>query len=151
MGRRSWSPAGMATGHRVDAAGSGTGPYRHARQLRTCCRRSLEIGMTRRSRCTKYSRSRRKRANLFRTSLAFFSNGLLCLPWWQIVLATLLLTHATIISVSVYPSPLSGASRARAASGRQPWFPLLAVADDGYGDRSLGGSTPQASREVRDR
>jgi stearoyl-CoA desaturase (delta-9 desaturase) len=45
---------------------------------------------------------RRKRANLFRTSLDFFSNGLLRLPWWQIVLATLLLTHATIISVTVY-------------------------------------------------
>jgi stearoyl-CoA desaturase (delta-9 desaturase) len=39
---------------------------------------------------------------VFRTSLAFFSNGLLYLPWWQIVLATLLLTHVTIISVTVY-------------------------------------------------
>jgi stearoyl-CoA desaturase (delta-9 desaturase) len=39
---------------------------------------------------------------VFRTSLAFFSNGLLGLPWWQIVLATLLLTHVTIISVTVY-------------------------------------------------
>ena len=39
---------------------------------------------------------------MFRTSLAFFSNGLLGLPWWQIVLATLLLTHVTIISVTVY-------------------------------------------------
>lgn len=39
---------------------------------------------------------------MFRTSLAFLSNGLLCLLWWQILLATLVLTHATIISVTVY-------------------------------------------------
>jgi stearoyl-CoA desaturase (delta-9 desaturase) len=45
---------------------------------------------------------RRKRINVFRPSLAFFSNGLLYLAWWQIVLATLVLTHVTIISVTVY-------------------------------------------------
>lgn len=39
---------------------------------------------------------------MFRTSLDFFSNGLLGLSWWQIVLTTLLLTHVTIISVTVY-------------------------------------------------
>ena len=39
---------------------------------------------------------------MFRPSMEFFSNGLLYLTWWQIVLATLVLTHITIISVTVY-------------------------------------------------
>ncbi|CAB3772294.1 DesA family fatty acid desaturase [Paraburkholderia humisilvae] len=39
---------------------------------------------------------------MFRLSLAFLSNGLLYLAWWQIVLVTLILTHVTIISVTVY-------------------------------------------------
>ncbi|NMM03022.1 acyl-CoA desaturase [Paraburkholderia sp. RP-4-7] len=34
--------------------------------------------------------------------LAFFSNGLLSLSWWQTVLAVLVLTHVTIITVTVY-------------------------------------------------
>jgi stearoyl-CoA desaturase (delta-9 desaturase) len=39
---------------------------------------------------------------LFITSLAFLSHGLLSLLWWQILLATLVLTHVTIVSVTVY-------------------------------------------------
>ncbi|ABE33352.1 DesA family fatty acid desaturase [Paraburkholderia xenovorans] len=35
-------------------------------------------------------------------SLAFLSGGLLALSWWQIVLATLVSTHITIVSVTVY-------------------------------------------------
>jgi stearoyl-CoA desaturase (delta-9 desaturase) len=44
----------------------------------------------------------RKKTDLFSTSLAFLSNGLLSLLWWQTLLATLVLTHATIVSVTVY-------------------------------------------------
>ncbi|WP_408238933.1 DesA family fatty acid desaturase [Paraburkholderia dipogonis] len=47
-------------------------------------------------------RCRRKKVNLFDTSLAFLSDGLLALSGWQILLATLISTHVTIISVTVY-------------------------------------------------
>jgi stearoyl-CoA desaturase (delta-9 desaturase) len=39
---------------------------------------------------------------LFATPLTFFSHGVLSLSWWQILLTTLVLTHVTIISVTVY-------------------------------------------------
>ncbi|WP_341315745.1 fatty acid desaturase [Paraburkholderia sp. IMGN_8] len=39
---------------------------------------------------------------MFIPSLAFFSHGLLSLLWWQILLTTLVLTHITIVSVTVY-------------------------------------------------
>ncbi|BDC43775.1 aminotransferase [Paraburkholderia terrae] len=39
---------------------------------------------------------------MFTSSLTFFSHGLLSLTWWQILLTTLLLTHVTIVSVTVY-------------------------------------------------
>jgi stearoyl-CoA desaturase (delta-9 desaturase) len=39
---------------------------------------------------------------VFATPLTFFSHGVLALPWWQILLTTLALTHVTIISVTVY-------------------------------------------------
>ena len=39
---------------------------------------------------------------LLSTSLEFFSNGLLDFLWWQPLLATLISTHVTIISVTVY-------------------------------------------------
>lgn len=39
---------------------------------------------------------------MFTTSLAFFSHGLLSLLWWQILLATLVSTHVTIVSVTLY-------------------------------------------------
>ncbi|MFM0730468.1 fatty acid desaturase [Paraburkholderia sediminicola] len=39
---------------------------------------------------------------MFIASLAFLSHGLLSLLWWQILLATLVLTHVTIVSVTVY-------------------------------------------------
>jgi stearoyl-CoA desaturase (Delta-9 desaturase) len=45
---------------------------------------------------------REKKVHLFSASLAFFSNGLLSLSWWQTLLVTLVLTHVTIISVTVY-------------------------------------------------
>jgi stearoyl-CoA desaturase (delta-9 desaturase) len=34
--------------------------------------------------------------------MTFFSHGLLSLQWWQILLTTSLLTHVTIVSVTVY-------------------------------------------------
>lgn len=39
---------------------------------------------------------------MYTNFLAFFSNGLLSLSWWQTVLAVLVLTHVTIITVTVY-------------------------------------------------
>jgi stearoyl-CoA desaturase (Delta-9 desaturase) len=39
---------------------------------------------------------------LFSTSLAFFSHGLSAFPWWKVLLVTLMSTHITIISVTVY-------------------------------------------------
>ena len=46
--------------------------------------------------------ARRKKVHLFSNSIAFLSDGLLSLFWWQILLATLISTHVTIISVTVY-------------------------------------------------
>jgi stearoyl-CoA desaturase (delta-9 desaturase) len=43
-----------------------------------------------------------KRVQLLSTPLEFFSNGLLYLSWWQTLLLTLISTHVTIISVTVY-------------------------------------------------
>src|SRR5438128_12537480 len=39
---------------------------------------------------------------------------------------------------------LSGAPRPRLAPDRQPFFPFLAMAHDGYGDQGMGCHTPQA-------
>ncbi|MFM0290907.1 fatty acid desaturase [Paraburkholderia megapolitana] len=39
---------------------------------------------------------------MLNASLAFLSHGMLAFSWWQIVLATLAVTHVTIISVTVY-------------------------------------------------
>ncbi|MEZ0602513.1 acyl-CoA desaturase [Paraburkholderia sp. IW21] len=36
------------------------------------------------------------------TSIAFFSHGILSLLWWQVLLVTLVLTHVTIVSVTIY-------------------------------------------------
>jgi stearoyl-CoA desaturase (delta-9 desaturase) len=39
---------------------------------------------------------------LLNSSLEFFANGLLDFSWWQILLFTLVMTHITIIGVTVY-------------------------------------------------
>src|ERR1700712_3324794 len=39
---------------------------------------------------------------LLNSSLEFLANGLLNLTWWQILLSTLVMTHITIIGVTVY-------------------------------------------------
>ena len=43
-----------------------------------------------------------KKVLVFNASLAFLSHGVLAFSWWQIALATLIVTHITIISVTVY-------------------------------------------------
>jgi stearoyl-CoA desaturase (delta-9 desaturase) len=79
--------------HRTDASYE----FRHAEGLARCAIRligSETFGSA--LRCC------RKKANLFSTSLAFLSDGLLALSGWQILLATLISTHVTIVSVTVY-------------------------------------------------
>jgi len=44
----------------------------------------------------------RKKVPLLSSLVGFLSNGVLDLLWWQILLATVVLTHITIVSVTVY-------------------------------------------------
>ena len=47
------------------------------------------------------------------------------------------------------PAPASSASRARVASGREPFLSTVAVADDRHGDKGMGCRSPQAPCDVR--
>ena len=73
-------------------------------------------------------------------------SGLLDLPWWGYVLATLGMTHVTIVSITIYLHRQSGAPGARPASRAGAFLPVLALAHHGDRDRGVGGGAPQASR-----
>ena len=64
--------------------------------------------------------------------LDWLQNGLLALSGWQLVVMTLVLTHITIVSVTVYLHRHS-AHRALDLHPALAHFPLLAVDDDRHG------------------
>ena len=78
-------------------------------------------------------------------------SGLLDLPWWGYVLVALGADADHHRGGHDLPAPLPGAPRARPASGREPFLPLLAVAHHRHGHQGVGGDPSQAPRQVRDR
>ena len=72
--------------------------------------------------------------------------GVFDLPWWGYVVYALVGHPHHDRRRHHLPAPLPGAPRARSASGRQPFLPLLAVAHHRHGHQELDRDPPQAPR-----
>lgn len=70
--------------------------------------------------------------------LEFFSHGLLNLSYWQIAIYTLAVTHITIIGVTVYLHRCQAHRALELHPIVSHFFPALVMANNGYGDGSVG-------------
>lgn len=80
--------------------------------------------------------------------LSFLSDGLLGASWWQIVAFTLIVTHITILGVTIYLHR-SQAHRGLDMHPAVAHFFRLAVADHWHGHQGVGGHPLQAPRPLR--
>ena len=84
--------------------------------------------------------------------LRLASNGLWAeATWWQVVLFTLVTTHITIASVTIFLHRAQAHRALDLHADPVALLPLLAVADHRHGHQGMGGDPPQAPRQVRDR
>jgi fatty-acid desaturase len=75
-------------------------------------------------------------------------DGLLHFSIWEMVLATLVLTHITIVSVTVYLHRYSAHRALELSPVLQHFFSVLALADHGHGYAGVDRHSPQAPRDV---
>ncbi len=78
-------------------------------------------------------------------------NGFLDLSPWQLVAVTLVMTHITIVSVTVYLHRYSAHRALELHPALQTLLPLLAVADHRPEHPRVDRHPPQAPRQVRNR
>ena len=60
-------------------------------------------------------------------------SGVFDMPWWGYVVVTLVMTHITIASITIYLH--------RHSAHRESFFPLLAMAYDGHGNKTMDGNS----------
>lgn len=77
--------------------------------------------------------------------------GFLGLSAWSLVAVTLLMTHVTIVAVTVYLHRYSAHRSLELNAGLKHFFPLLAVADHGTEHPRVDGHPPQTPRQMRNR
>ena len=85
------------------------------------------------------------------TLLNWLAYGTWHLSAWQLVAFTLLMTHITIASVTIYLHRHQAHRSLDLHWLPSHFFPALAVADHRHDHQILGGDSPQAPRQMRNR
>ncbi len=79
---------------------------------------------------------------------SFLYKGLLDASFGTMVLYTLVMTHITIVSVTLYLHRYSAHRALELNGAAEALFPLLAVADHGHADEGMDRRTPQTPRRI---
>ena len=68
-------------------------------------------------------------------------NGLVSLPWWGYIAVTLVLTHITIVSVTLYLHRCQAHCALKLHPLLSHFFPLLVMGNNWHGDKRMGCDT----------
>jgi len=75
-------------------------------------------------------------------------SGVVDMPWWGYVVVTLIFTHITIASITIYLHRHSAHRALELHPIPSHFFPLLVMVNNRNGDERMDGNSSQTSRKM---